>query len=80
MDSWEAIRHLEDLDFADDLAFLSNSHEQIQARSTVLHNLSISTSMELLIYPAKMNKNWRNSTRSAILEVQLIKRAVLLQK
>ena len=42
---------MEDLDFVDDLALLSHSHEQMQAKTTALHNLS--TSIGLLIHPAK---------------------------
>ena len=48
---WTPWTQLEDLDFADDLALLSHSHEQMQAKTTVLHNLS--TSIGLQIHPAK---------------------------
>ncbi|GFS10761.1 LINE-1 retrotransposable element ORF2 protein [Elysia marginata] len=48
---WTLWTQLEDLDFADDLALLSHSHTQKQAKTTTLNKLS--ESIGLRIHPAK---------------------------
>ena len=48
---WTLWTQLEDLDFADDLALLSHSHAQMQAKTTTLNKLS--ESIGLRIHPAK---------------------------
>ncbi|GFR62101.1 LINE-1 retrotransposable element ORF2 protein [Elysia marginata] len=48
---WTLWTKLEDLDFADDLALLSRSHTQMQAKTTTLNKLS--ESIGLRIHPAK---------------------------
>ena len=37
---WTLIEHLEDLDFADDLALLAHTHTQMQAKTTKLETIS----------------------------------------
>ena len=48
---WTPWTQLDDLDFADDLALLSHTHEQMQAKTSVLN--SMSESVGLRIHPGK---------------------------
>ena len=48
---WTLWEQLDDLDFADDIALLSHSHQQLQAKTTELEKLS--SSVGLKIHPGK---------------------------
>jgi hypothetical protein len=44
---WTPWTHLDDLDFADDLALLSHNHRQMQDKTTILETTSASTRLKL---------------------------------
>lgn len=61
---WTPWEQLDDLDFADDIALLSHSHQQPQAKTTGLEKLS--SSVELRIHPGKSKVHRLNSQAEAI--------------
>ena len=64
---WTLWTQLDDLDFADDLALLSHSHAQMQAKTTELNR--ISRSVGLRIHPGKSKIFKVNTANEATVEV-----------
>ncbi|VDP69755.1 unnamed protein product [Schistosoma curassoni] len=61
---WTAQNQLDDLDFADDLALLSHTHEQMQIKTT---SVAAASTSAVLLYGAK---TWRTTT-TTIKKVQV---------